>query len=312
MDSKLSIILISARTNLEYLKTVFQIAAREFHLNLMTVTRWGWKDFQSRNLLCFPDQMQQEIKYMYFYDTSILHEKNSTERIQILQEFKLQSNKSRGGKQRKPMDLYFCSTSAKKQNQTKTLFFPDTLINLTTHSRNYARLPLILRQICIVHFCFCLEGHAGHGLRVLIQFEISRRIQPYVCCFWVSGPFLWVGHSAAVYFWWQQKCAVKAEPKFCAWNTELGFEYTTVNTPMCAWVGGEEQGLNIGPGQKQPQNLEPAGNSALEFGTAPASFFLSLLQKLSNWKVAGWDPRKMFHISPADYLFPHVPQGMPP
>lgn len=135
MDSKLSIILISARTNLKYLKTVFQIAAWEFHLNLMTVTRWGWKDLQSRNLLCFPDKCSRKSNICTFMINLFFTKKKSTERTQILQEFKLQCNKSRGGKQRMPMDLYFCSTSAKKQNQTKTLFFPDTLIYLTPQRR---------------------------------------------------------------------------------------------------------------------------------------------------------------------------------
>lgn len=68
----------------------------------------------------------------------------------------------------------------KNKSKPKHFFFSLILWLIWQRNRYYIRPPLTLRQICIVYFCFCLEGHAGCGLSALIQFEISRRIQPYV------------------------------------------------------------------------------------------------------------------------------------
>lgn len=121
MDSKLRIILISARTNLKYLKIVFQIAAWGFLLHLMTVTRPGWKDFQSRNLLCVL-QCYRKSKIWVFYANICSLENNWHKMYPNFQKFKLPCDKSKGGKQRMPMDLSFCTTSV-KNNQTITLGF---------------------------------------------------------------------------------------------------------------------------------------------------------------------------------------------
>lgn len=58
--------------------------------------------------------MLREIKYMFFYDNICSLEKNLHEYIQMLQKFKLPWNKTRGGEERMPMDLPFCTTSVKK------------------------------------------------------------------------------------------------------------------------------------------------------------------------------------------------------
>lgn len=55
---------------------------------------------------------------------------------------------------------------------------------------------------------------------------------------------------------------------------------------MCAWVGGEERGLNIGQDRTRCKIWNQQVILFLEFVMAPASFSLSLPQKLSHWKGA--------------------------
>lgn len=121
MGSKLRIILISARTNLEYLKTVFQIAAWGFFSKSHDSHKNRVKRLSKQKLaLCAA--MLQEIKYMFLYDNTYSLENNCHKIYPNLEKFKLPWNKSKSGKQRMPMDLSFCTTSV-KNNQTVTLFF---------------------------------------------------------------------------------------------------------------------------------------------------------------------------------------------